>query len=152
MAVLGAPPLFKAIYGKPKLDISYDSSKGYKLWCRIRDVPVNNWVLRQMNVKRESLNIRSAITIKDSTGTIVSFLPYVATPSKDIRRSIVEVQNQKHGLVFVKDQDDKYGNILKPGLYTLELELWDDRDSREIGEYTKQFRANQAYPFVEWIP
>lgn len=148
LAIIMLPTLFKMIYEKPKLKVFYDSSKGYKLWCWIRNMPMNNKILIWMGVERRPQNISSTITISDENGAIIARLVYGTTSSKDIRRGIVEIRSKNDGRVFLKDEHDKFGTMLRVGLYTLVLELWDER---KLLEERKHFQVNPNNPFVEWV-
>lgn len=134
---------------KPKWRVSYDSAKGYKLWCWIRNLPVGNRVLIWMGYERRIQRIMSTITITDQRGEIVSFLPYPATSSDDIRIGIVEIKSAGDGHVFLKDTEDEFGAMLNTGLYALELSISDD-NGRELATGNRRFRVNSKYPFVEW--
>lgn len=111
-------------------------------------MPMNNKILIWMGVERRPQNISSTITISDENGAIIAHLVYGTTSSKDIRRGIVEIKSKNDGRVFLKDEHDKFGTMLKVGLYTLVLELWDDR---KLLEERKHFQVNPNNPFVEWV-
>ena len=135
---------------KPKLRVSFDCAKGYKLWCWIRNIPITCRVLIWLGFERKTQRINSTITITDENGTTVSFLTYGLTSSNDIRLGIVEIKSKYNGKVFLKDEQDGFGAELKVGLYTLELELRDD--DRQLLKKKKHFRVNPEYPFIEWVP
>ena len=129
--------------------IFFDCAKGYKLWCWIRNILITNRILIWLGFERRIQRINSTITITDENGTIISFLDYGVTSNNDIRLGIVEVKSKYDGKVFLKDERDRFGAILKVGLYTLELELQDD--DRQLLMKKKYFRVNPQYPFVEWV-
>jgi hypothetical protein len=148
--VVGLPPLLRMIYGRPQPKVFFDSSKGYKLWCWIRNIPVKNAFLIWLGVKRRSIEFDTTITITDKDDDIVSWLPYARTSSNDMRIGIVEVKSRNDRRVFLKDEDDKYSHkILEVGLYKVVVEL--HGDERELLKESKQFRVNATYPFAEWI-
>ena len=135
------------LLNKPKWRVNYDSAKGYKLWCWIRNTPITNRVLIWMGYERRMQSINSIITISDSSGVTIHLLTYETTSSDDIRRGIVEINN---GRVFLKNEQDRFGAELRVGFYTLELELW-EVSGRHILKEKKNFQVNHQYPFVEWV-
>lgn len=113
-------------------------------------MPIKNRVLIWMGYeKRRCQHINNQITITDRSGVIVSFLSYGATSSDDIRLGIVEIKSKYDRRVFLKDEYDKFGNVLNVGSYTLELESWDN--GRQLLKKAKHFRVNPKYPYVEWL-
>jgi len=148
---LGVAIMALPLLSKPKWRVDFDSAKGYKLWCWIRNIPITNRVLIWMGYERRKQCINSTITIRDENGNIIHLLNYETTSNDDIRRGIAEIKSKDNGRVFLKDEQDSFGAELKVGLYTLELELWED-SGRHILKKVRNFRINHQYPFVEWLP
>ncbi len=145
---MAIPSLFH-IWGKPKIRVFFDCNQGYKLTCWIKNMPVNR-ILLSLNVVRRQVEISPMVTIIDEGGEGEHFTHYAATSSDDIRLSIAEIKSSKDGKVFLKDPNDQYTyELLEVGLYKLVLQLYGD--GRELLRKEKQFRVNQASPFVEWV-
>lgn len=148
---LGVAIMALPFLNKPKWQVKYDSAKGYKLWCWIRNTPITNRVLIWMGYERRQQRINSYIAISDSSRTTIHLLTYETTSSDDIRRGIVEIKSKDDGRVFLKDEQDRFGAELRVGLYTLELDIW-EASGRHILKEKKSFQVNHQYPFVEWVP
>jgi hypothetical protein len=148
---LGVAIMALPLLSKPKWRVDFDSAKGYKLWCWIRNPPVTNRVLIWMGYERRKQSINSTIAISDSSGATIQLLTYETTSSDDIRRGIAEIKSKNNGKVFLKDVQDGFDKELQVGLYTLELELW-GYSGRHILKKVRNFRVNHQYPFVEWVP
>ncbi len=147
---LGVAIMALPLLNKPKWQVKYDSSKGYKLWCWIRNPPITNRVLIWMGYERRQQSINSTIFISDSSGTTIKNLLYPTTSSDDIRRGIVEIKGSDEGRVFLKDEQDRFDEELGVGLYTMELDIW-EASGRHILTKSKSFQVNPRYPFVEWV-
>ena len=134
---------------KPKLRVFFDSGKGYRLFCWIRNMPIANKGLLAMGLERRCQEISPVVTIKDQYGKVVSFLNYPRTSSDDVRLGIVQIKSKYDGIVFLKDALGKFGSSLSPSEYEVELELY--YKGRCLLRKTKSFGVNPQYPFVEWL-
>ena len=148
IAVVAA--MIKPFLTKPKWRVSFDCTKGYKLWCWIRNIPITCRVLIWLGFSRKTQRINIEITLTDKNGNDMSpdSIYGVTSSCNDIRLGVVEIKSK--GKVFLKDEQNRFGRELKVGLYTLELELRDD--DRQRLKKKKHFRINSVYPFVEWMP
>ena len=153
VAIMAAANAFQVFFGKQKLDISFTSHKGYKLWCLIRDKRINNKFLIWMDVERRSRDIIWQTTITDNSGKMVFNLHSLSISSKHVCVGIVEINSTTNGCVFPNDVHDKFGPMLNVGLHTLKLNIYEDNggDLTDLMEESKQFQVNPSEPFVVWV-
>ena len=145
---MAIPSLFH-IWGKPKIKVVFDCTQGYKLKCWIRNVPVNR-ILLSLNVIRRQVEISPMVTIVDGNGNVKHFCHYASTSSDDVHLPIAEVKFPQNGEVFLIENSGKPScRVLGIGLYKLTLEIWGD--GRRLLKGEKQFRVNQAKPFLELV-
>jgi hypothetical protein len=160
------------ILAKPKVAVHYSSTRGYKLWIRIQNAPIDNKILSVLGFKRRSANIRNIwIAIKGKNMECdLANMCYGEAVNKNIREltsgnakiggvtleaspysaviDVVGITSIHDGRVFVIDENGKYDQILSTGLFTVHIEfLVDGRGQKEA----KDFQVNPSDPFVQWV-
>ncbi|TRZ93030.1 MAG: hypothetical protein D4R82_05920 [Dehalococcoidia bacterium] len=136
------------IWGKPKIQVSWDCAHGYRLTCWIRNIPINS-VLSHFNVVRTQIEIAPFISIVDKNGRTLHFLHYAPNISDDIRLVIAEVICPQNGTVYFKDVAGmSTAESLAVGSYKLILELWGD--GRKLNRTEGQIQINPSKPFIEY--
>jgi hypothetical protein len=72
VAVMALPTVFQMIWGRPKVDISFEESVGDVLLCTFGQPFVAPW-LRHLGVRRAPIEISVTIEIKNHAGETIAF-------------------------------------------------------------------------------
>ena len=137
------------IWGKPKIKVTFEDSAGYRLWCRIRNMPVSGFLL-WFNITRRQPEIAPTVIVTDQDETIIYTTYYPLNMSNDIRLPIASVKSSGDGEVFLCDTNGQYTlNVLKSGIYKVVLELYGD--DRLLQKKARLFRVNEAKPFIQLL-